>query len=297
MNTTPVAFMSYAHFDDDHDDQWLSKFIQRLSAEVRSKTGVEFPIFQERKDIAWGQHWQSRIEETIEEVALFIPILTPSYFKSENCRAELRRFLQNERDRGRQDLVLPLHYVTVDELANPARTKADADMGVLTSRQIRDVRTLRNKSLRSAACRKALETLAEQLKNMSAVRPATAPQQPGSRPSGTPSATGRHAPTVAFPGQIGTWEGLTHALRLTTLDDRNWRALAASSSRLVYELALIRPPHPSGDEELDGLVRKLERGLAAGMQASASPQEVRSATANAARLQGWLLQRLTGSGS
>jgi hypothetical protein len=285
--------MSYAHFDDDHDHQWLSKFIKRLSAEVRSKTGVEFPIFQERDDITWGEHWQSRIEETLYDVPLFIPILTPSYFKSKGCRAELQRFLQNERDRGRQDLVLPLHYVTVDELEDEAKRAADTDMVVLASRQIRDVRRLRGKDLKSATCRKVLETLAEQLKNRSAVRPATAPQQPKS----SPSTTGHHVPTTTPPGQIGTWEGLARTLRQTTLDNSNWRALASSSSLLVHELALIRPPHLSDDEELDRLVRKLERGLAAGMQASASPEVVRAATSNAARLQGWLLQRLTGSGS
>ncbi len=293
MNTDPVAFMSYAHFDDDHDYGWLSKFIQRLSAEVRSKTGVEFPIFQERKDIAWGQHWQSRIEETLYEVPLFIPILTPSYFKSDGCSEELRLFLKNEQDRGRRDLVLPLYYLTADELKDSAKAAADSDVGILRSRQIRDVRMLRNKLLRSAACHNKLEELAEQLKNMSAVRPATAPQQSGSRPS----TTGHRAPTASPFVQIGTWEGLARALRQTTLDNSNWQALAASSSLLVHELALIRPPHLSDDEELDRLVRKLERGLAAGMQASASPQEVRAASSNAARLQGWLLQRLTGSGS
>ena len=51
----PAAFMSYVRFNDRHDDGQLTQFRERLSAEVRVQTGEEFPIFQDRNDIAWGQ--------------------------------------------------------------------------------------------------------------------------------------------------------------------------------------------------------------------------------------------------
>jgi len=53
----PVAFMSYVHFDDTHENGRLTQFRERLSAEVRMQTGEEFPIFQDRNDIRWGQNW------------------------------------------------------------------------------------------------------------------------------------------------------------------------------------------------------------------------------------------------
>ena len=85
----PMAFMSYARFDDEHNNWRLSEFHDRLSAEVQSQTGEEFNIFQDRQDIKWGQAWKERIEESIDEVTFFIPIVTPSFFNSSPCREEL----------------------------------------------------------------------------------------------------------------------------------------------------------------------------------------------------------------
>ena len=66
----PTAFMSYARFNDEHDDGQLSLFRERLAAEVRAQTGREFLIFQDRADIAWGQNWRQRIEEALDAVTL-----------------------------------------------------------------------------------------------------------------------------------------------------------------------------------------------------------------------------------
>ena len=46
MPGDPVAFMSYARFNDEHDDGQLTLFRQRLAAEVRAQTGREFAIFR-----------------------------------------------------------------------------------------------------------------------------------------------------------------------------------------------------------------------------------------------------------
>src|SRR5262249_9084261 len=90
MNQQPVAFMSYIHEDDNHDRGFLTQFRERLTGEIRIQIGQEFLIFQDRKDIQWGQNWKKRIEESLDEVMFFIPILTPGFFKSKYCRAELR---------------------------------------------------------------------------------------------------------------------------------------------------------------------------------------------------------------
>ena len=97
--------MSYAHSDNKYG--YLTTFGERLSAEVEIQTGVEFPIFQDRKDIQWGEHWQQRIENALDEITFLIPIITPSFFKSESCRVELKRFLEREKKLGRNDLDSP----------------------------------------------------------------------------------------------------------------------------------------------------------------------------------------------
>jgi cobaltochelatase CobT len=80
--------MSYARFNDAHDDGQLSLFRERLAAEVRAQTGREFVIFQDRADIAWGQNWRQRIEETLDVVTLLLVVITPGF--SEARRAGRR---------------------------------------------------------------------------------------------------------------------------------------------------------------------------------------------------------------
>ena len=48
----PAAFMSYAHRDDN--DGRLTKLRERLAYEVSVRTGEDFEIFQDRRDIQWG---------------------------------------------------------------------------------------------------------------------------------------------------------------------------------------------------------------------------------------------------
>src|SRR5580698_107407 len=93
----PAAFLSYVRLDDEHEDGRLSEFRKRLSSEVRMQTGEEFPIFQDRNDISWGQNWQTRIDDSIDHSTFLICILTPGFFKSVACRREVERFIQREK--------------------------------------------------------------------------------------------------------------------------------------------------------------------------------------------------------
>src|ERR1700722_2794638 len=120
MPVTPAAFMSYVRFNDQHDDGQLSTFRERLSAEVRAQTGEEFPIFQDRNDILWGQSWQQRIDDTLDAATRLLVIITPGLFRSPACRAEVQRFVERERKLGRQDLILPVYYISAREMDDPA---------------------------------------------------------------------------------------------------------------------------------------------------------------------------------
>jgi len=111
VDREPVAFMSYTHFDDQHDGQRLTQFRTRLAAEVRAQTGARFEIFQDRNDIQWGENWQQRINKSLDTVTLLIPFLTPNFFQSSACREEVTLFLERERDLGRTDLILPVYYI------------------------------------------------------------------------------------------------------------------------------------------------------------------------------------------
>jgi formylglycine-generating enzyme required for sulfatase activity len=155
----PAAFISYARRDDAAYGGRITGLRERLQDLVASAIGRDFEIFQDRQAIAWGQHWPTRLDEGLEEALFLIPILTPSYFNSEACRAELETFLELERRSGRKDRVLSLYFLT----APVYEQKADSLAAILHERQHRDWRNLRIDPLGSAKVRRALDSLAGEL--------------------------------------------------------------------------------------------------------------------------------------
>jgi len=162
---TAAAFLSYVHFDDEHDKGYLTELCNRLAGEVRMQSGVEFVIFQDRKAVGWGQNWRGSINQSLDAVAFLIPILTPSFFRSRECRKELQRFLERERHLERDDLVFPVYYVDCPLLSNEAMRKKDSLANVIASRQYADWRALRFKPFTSPPARRTLAHLATQIRD------------------------------------------------------------------------------------------------------------------------------------
>jgi len=160
---TPAAFMSYVHSDDKYKQ--LTTFRERLSDEVGMQTGSDFPIFQDRKDIQWGQHWRERIENSLDEVTFLIPIITPSFFNSEHCREELKRFIEREEKLKRNDLIFPVYFVDTPLLNDAALRVADELAEVIASRQYADWRDLRFEPFTNPQVGKTLAQLAMQIRN------------------------------------------------------------------------------------------------------------------------------------
>jgi hypothetical protein len=117
-NSKPLAFLSYHSFNDEVDKGAISAFSLDLSNEVKVQTGKDFPIFQDRKDVKWGEYWSTRIDDGIKSATFFIAILTPGYFKSPHCVSEVRTFLKYEKQMERQDLILPVVYVSPKPLGS-----------------------------------------------------------------------------------------------------------------------------------------------------------------------------------
>jgi parallel beta-helix repeat protein len=173
---TPVAFMSYAHADDK--DNQVTKLRKGLSAEAQMQIGSEFPIFQDRDDIKWGQNWRERIDDSVDQVTFLIPIITPSFFNSTQCRGELERFIEREKKLKRNDLILPVYFVDTPLLNDPERRRTDELAEVIASRQYADWRKLRSKSFSTQQVKAALIELAEQIRdalhrNQTTQKPAT----------------------------------------------------------------------------------------------------------------------------
>jgi len=169
----PDALMSYTRFDDEHNGTALTIFCERLSGEVRAHTGQPFHIFQDIKDIKLGQQFEQRIDQALETTTFFIPILTPSFFKSTFCRYELERFLQREVHLGRNDLILPVYYIPVSALEDPTKRANDPLAETIAARNYIDWRKLRFESFDSPKVRRKLAEIAEEIAD-TLERPASA---------------------------------------------------------------------------------------------------------------------------
>jgi cobaltochelatase CobT len=160
----PIAFLSYVRSDDSHDAGRITTFRQRLEGEVRMRTGKPFPIFQDRNDILWGQRWQERVNETLDDVTFLIPVLTPSFFQSPACRSEFQTFLLKEKTLGVNRLILPLYYVDCDELDESYVAGSDDIADVLRSRNWTDWRPYRFKQFDDEDVATALAKMASAIK-------------------------------------------------------------------------------------------------------------------------------------
>jgi parallel beta-helix repeat protein len=160
----PAALMSYVHSDDKYKQ--LSTLRERLSDEVGMQIGIEFPIFQDTKDIHWGQSWEQRINDALdEEITFLIPIITPSFFNSRLCRDELERFLVVENKLKRNDLILPIYFVDTLLLNDPKLRANDPLAEVIASRQYADWRDLRFEPFTNPLVGKTLAQLAVQIRD------------------------------------------------------------------------------------------------------------------------------------
>ena len=152
----PGGFLSYSHFDDNHDDGLVSQLAIRIASEVQAQLGYEFHLFIDRKDIKWGQAWKIRLGSGLATSTFFMPVLTPSYFRSEYCVAEAVEFLGSERQLMRSDLVLPIYYIDVDDsLLDSSDLRKQ-----LTEHQFLDWRDLRFEPLTAPEIRKRIASAA-----------------------------------------------------------------------------------------------------------------------------------------
>ena len=141
-STGPVAFMSYAHHDDR--DRTLTKFRDRLAAELQSQIGTTVEIFMDNDSIQLGAQWRERLEEGLASSTFLLPIITPSFLTSTYCQGELATFRRHERALGRDDLILPVYYIDCEDFAESSADEQAAEtLEAVLRRQCFDWRNLR----------------------------------------------------------------------------------------------------------------------------------------------------------
>lgn len=156
------AFMLYTSFDNEHNMQALEQMCVALRNEVQAHTGEPFRIFQDVDGIKWGQKRAQVIDDVIKDVLFLIPVITPSFFKSEHCRHVLQAFLAREQEQGRNDLILPVHYMEYTALQDLKQAN-DPLMRDIAERHPADWRDLRFSDMNAPDARQMLSAMATEI--------------------------------------------------------------------------------------------------------------------------------------
>ncbi|HEY5054372.1 MAG TPA: toll/interleukin-1 receptor domain-containing protein [Solirubrobacterales bacterium] len=136
------GFWSYVHADDDAHYGGVSRLADHLAAQYKSETGGRnLELFRDSAELKWGDDWRLKIREAIAESAYFIPIVTPSYFESEECRKELLEFAAEAKAQKRPELVMPIYFMAVKKIEE--KDNSDSLVPLIAARQWEDWRNLR----------------------------------------------------------------------------------------------------------------------------------------------------------
>ncbi|HVF60417.1 MAG TPA: toll/interleukin-1 receptor domain-containing protein [Thermoanaerobaculia bacterium] len=155
------GFWSYVHADDEAEGERITRLARDVVAQFELLTGETISLFLDRDAIKWGEDWHDKIDSSLASVAFFVPVMTPRYFMSPECRRELQFFARRATRLGIKELVLPLLYVDVPALHD--ETSKDDLVTLVRTFQWEDWQELRFADVSSEAYRKGVARLAARI--------------------------------------------------------------------------------------------------------------------------------------
>ncbi len=175
-----VAFFSYTHADDEHDNGVLSSVRERLENELRLTLGDrEVKIFQDRDDLSPGDVWEARLAKALDEAAYLIPVITPLFFASAICRKEFMRFWEKAKADSTSARIIPLYWRTHFPIEGLLPAGDDELLKAVRAIQYDDWRDVRPLDISDRRLRQKIEATAIDL----ALRYSRSLQGPGHVPS------------------------------------------------------------------------------------------------------------------
>jgi len=173
------GFLSYTHEDDKFFGGYISTFRQKLEDAVHVVTGqLSFRLFQDVEGIVLGENWQKKLSEVIDGSSFLVPMMTPLFFNSSFCRGEVALFLKHEKELGRDDMILPVYFLSSAKLEKEDEKSQDPIAKILADRQRADWREMADTPLDQPGARRAILKLANEF---------AAAIQRISEPMGTPA--------------------------------------------------------------------------------------------------------------
>jgi hypothetical protein len=161
MSADGVAgFWSYARDDNNLDGGAILELARLLAEEFDLLSGEPLELFIDRDGVAWGDTWRERINSALAQTTFFIPIITPRYFKRQECRRELQEFAAKAKGLGVEELLLPILYA---EPPGFAQDSPDELIALVAKTQYADWRQNRLLEPSSRHYRKETNVLARRL--------------------------------------------------------------------------------------------------------------------------------------
>jgi hypothetical protein len=145
-----VGFFSYSRDDDRDSKGGLSALRDAIQRELGSQLGRSrgtLQLWQDQAALPYGASWEIQIKTAIGESVFFLPIVTPRAVNSPNCRTEFESFLARERILGRNDLIFPLLYINVPELADEQKCLTHPVLPIIAARHYADWRRFRHRNV------------------------------------------------------------------------------------------------------------------------------------------------------
>ncbi|MEU5755234.1 toll/interleukin-1 receptor domain-containing protein [Streptomyces sp. NPDC047829] len=174
-NAQPAGFWSYTHRDDQLDGGRIVRLSERIASAFEIITGEPLEIFLDKKSIEWGDAWRMRLDSALTGTTFLIPVVTPKFLKSQECRREVIMFAGHAASLGLEELLLPIHYVNVPQLAEATEGPADEVVELIARRQWVDWRELRLEDEDSPVYRQAVHKLALKLSDILETVPPASP--------------------------------------------------------------------------------------------------------------------------
>lgn len=156
-----LSFWSYVHADDEVDHGRVVQLGKDIVDNYQALTTESLELFLDRDDLHWGDEWRAKVDESLSNVAFFIPVITPRYFTRVECRRELKFFADRTRKLNIRALILPLLYIDV-----PALDEDDPDddlVALVKEIQYERWTDLRFAERSSEQYRRAVDKLAREL--------------------------------------------------------------------------------------------------------------------------------------
>lgn len=130
----PYFFLSYVH-DQGEDDRSVREFFDKLHHDVQLRSGFRHdPVGFCDTTLRAGDRWSPKLVDALCTCTAFVPLCSPTYFRSEACGKEwwiFRRRMLGQRPRGGASSLIPLTWIVPFDMPDIVRDiqYRDGDFG------------------------------------------------------------------------------------------------------------------------------------------------------------------------